>query len=159
MHAPPVEHDLLEVVEVGLQPDLHQRLLDERPVQVVGADPLEVRGLGKGAQLLDQTLLRRVPFGGARLADGAHVGVGVEREVGVLQRFEPSAELVVQQALQQLDEGSEGLPLLVRHLVGAHRDDIGLAERDESLTGHGGPSASRVHTPDADVRPSMTAGS
>jgi hypothetical protein len=36
---------VLEVVEVGFQPDLHQGLLDERPVQVVGADPLEVRGL------------------------------------------------------------------------------------------------------------------
>jgi hypothetical protein len=54
------------------------------------------------------------------------------------------AELVVQQALQQFDEGSEGLALLVGHLVGAHRDDVGLAERDESLTGHSGPSALRV---------------
>src|SRR3712207_7805709 len=66
----------------------------------------------------------------------SRVGVRVERVVGVLERLEPRPELVVQQAGQQLGEGQERLPLLGREVVGAHGDDAGLAERDESLTGH-----------------------
>ena len=112
--APSVEDHLLEVVEVGLQPDLHQRLLDERPTEIVGADALEVRVLGQGGELVDQALLRCLPFGGAQLDDRARVGVRVERVVGVLERFEPAAELVVQQAGQQVGEGPERLLFLRR---------------------------------------------
>ena len=61
----PVEHDLLEVVEVGFQADLHQRLLDERAVEVVGADALEVRVLGQSGQPVDQTLLCRLTLRGS----------------------------------------------------------------------------------------------
>lgn len=118
------------IVDAGVQ-----RLLDERAVEVVGADALEVRGLGQGSQLVDETLLRRLTLGVVELDDRARVGVRVERVVGVLQRFEAAAELVVQQARQQFGEGLERLPLVVRYLVRAHRDDVGLAERDESLTG------------------------
>ena len=137
--ATPVEHDLLEVVEVGFQADLHQRLLDERAVEVVGADALEVRVLGQSGQPVDQTLLCRLTLGGVQLADRARAGVRIERVVGVLQCFEPAAELMVQQAGQQLGEGPERLPVRGRYLIRAHRHDAGLAERDESLTGHCGP--------------------
>src|SRR4051794_10859320 len=150
-HAAAVEHDLLEVVEVGLQPDLHQRLLDERAAEVVGADALEVRVLRQGGELVDEVLLRRLPLGRAQFDDRARLGVGVERVVGVLQRLEPGAELLVHEAGQQLGEGQERLPVLGRHLVRAHRDDAGPAERDESLTGHCEPLPGAVAVPEQQV--------
>src|SRR4051794_6182424 len=150
-HAAAVEHDLLEVVEVGLQPDLHQRLLDERAAEVVGADALEVRVLRQGGELVDEVLLRRLPLGRAQFDDRARLGVGVERVVGVLQRLEPGAELLVHEAGQQLGEGQERLPLLGRHLVRAHRDDAGPAERDESPTSHCEPLPGAVAVPEQQV--------
>jgi hypothetical protein len=96
--APAVEQDLLEVVEVRLEADLHQGLLVECAVEVVGADAFEVRGLGQFGELVDQALLRPLPVALAQLTDRAGIRIRVERVAGVLEGFEPASELVVQQA-------------------------------------------------------------
>ena len=114
-----------------------------RPLQLADVHRGVVGGVGQSGQLLLQPLLRRHPVGWAQLGQGARIGLGVERMVGVLECLDAVPEAVVQQAREHPGEAQKRLPLLRGQLIGAHGDDVGLAKRDEMLTVHR-PGPSRI---------------
>jgi peptide/nickel transport system substrate-binding protein len=130
----PVRKALPDRIEVSLNvnaDDIDNQLISGGlDVGVDGA------GLGRAAQgrvLTDPALRANVDSAPAALLWYTALSASVPP-----LRFEPGAELVMREAGQRLGEGLERLPFLGRHLVRAHRDDAGPAERDESLTGHCG---------------------
>lgn len=130
------EHNLLEIVEVDVQPQLEERFAHQGLVDLLSRDTPIVGLLKNLLQGAGELLVRAARFSAVRLF-GCHasVPVGIERRVAVLKDFQPGVVFVMEEGVENGRELAELalLRCIEPPVFQAHLEDRRLSEADEVL--------------------------